>query len=189
MRADIHQEKSIIDTALKEKFRPVRLIVLDVDGVLTNGAITYAGGDTEIKAFHVQDGFGITMARHAGLKFAVLTGRVSDTVARRVAELEFDYYESGHFYKKDALIGMIRDAGLENHEVLYMGDDILDLVCRPHVGLFIAPNNALSRVKAEADWVTEKSGGSGAVREMINVLLEAQGKLKASEDYFIGANE
>ncbi len=189
MYSDNPQEKSSIDSTLQKKFRAIKMIVLDVDGVLTDGAIIYLNGDGEIKSFNVQDGFGITLAQHTGLKFAVLTGRISDTVARRVKELEFDYYESGHFHKKNALLGIIADAGLEKHEVLYMGDDILDLVCKPYVGLFIAPNNALPRVKAAADWVTEKTGGSGAVREMINALLNAQDKLKSSEDYFIGANE
>jgi len=176
-----------ISTSLSEKLRAIELIVLDVDGVLTDGAIIYGSGDLEIKAFNVQDGFGITMAQHAGLKFGILTGRVSDTVARRVKELTFDYYESGHFYKKDALVGMISKADLRSNQVLYMGDDILDLVCQPHVGVFVAPKNARDRVKASADWVTESSGGAGAVREMIDGLLETQGKLKESEDYFMGA--
>ncbi len=189
MQADAPQELSLIDSQLQEKFKAIHLIVLDVDGVLTDGSIIYGGADLEIKAFNVQDGFGITMARQAGLKFAVLTGRVSDPVARRVEELDFDYYESGHFYKKDALLGIIKTAGLQSNQVLYMGDDILDLVCKPQVGLFIAPNNALPRVKAEADWVSEKGGGQGAVREMIDVCLNAQGKLKESQDYFIGAKE
>jgi len=170
-----------------EKMRAIKLIVLDVDGVLTDGSIIYGGGDLEIKAFNVQDGFGITLAQHAGLKFGILTGRVSDTVARRVKELHFDYYESGHFYKKDALMGMISDAKLIRDDVLYMGDDILDLVCQPCVGLFVAPGNARERVKSSADWVTKASGGQGAVREMIDTLLEAQGKLKENEDYFMGA--
>lgn len=182
-------KKEPIPASLQEKLRAIRLIVLDVDGVLTDGSIIYAGLDLEIKAFNVQDGFGITLAQHAGIKFAVLTGRVSETVARRVKELEFDYYESGHFYKKDALIGMIRAAALTPPEVLYMGDDILDLVCKPHVGLFFAPNNARDRVKSAADWVTERAGGHAAVREMIDLLLEAQGKLTESENYFIGANK
>lgn len=189
MHSENHREQSIIDSELKEKFNHIRLIVLDVDGVLTDGSIVYGGADLEIKVFNVQDGFGITMARQAGLKFAVLTGRVSNTVARRVEELEFEYYESGHFYKKDALLNMIKDAGLQSKQVLYMGDDILDLVCKPEVGLFIAPNNALPRVKTEADWVSEKCGGQGAVREMIDVCLEAQGKLKEIQDYFIRAKE
>ncbi len=176
-----------IPVSCLEKMRAIKLIVLDVDGVLTDGSIVYGGGDLEIKAFNVQDGFGITMAQHAGLKFAILTGRISETVARRAKELHFDYYESGHFYKKDALIDMISKAELTQNAVLYMGDDILDLVCQPHVGLFVAPENARARVKSSADWVTKAQGGRGAVREMIDALLEAQGKLKENEDYFMSA--
>ena len=174
---------------LKKKLDAIKLIVLDVDGVLTDGAIIYAGGDTDTKAFHVQDGFGITLARQAGLKFAVLTGRTSDAVKRRVTELKFDYYECGHFYKQDALQEIINKAGLKKENVLYMGDDILDLVCKPLVGVFVAPDNALARVKQEADWVTTRKGGDTAVREMIDALLDAQGKLTSTEDYFIGANK
>jgi len=178
-----------MDAQLKEKLLAIKLIVLDVDGVLTDGSIIYAGGDTDIKAFHVQDGFGITLARQAGLKLAVLTGRVSAAVQRRVTELKFDYYESGHFYKHDALQEMINKAELKSNNVLYMGDDILDLVCKPCVGVFVAPSNAVDRVKQQADWVTEKRGGNAAVREMINTLLETQNKLKNTENYFIEASE
>lgn len=178
-----------ITPELKKKLNAIKLIVLDVDGVLTDGAIIYAGGDTDIKAFHVQDGFGITLAQKAGMKFAVLTGRTSDAVQRRVTELKFDYYESGHFYKQDALKSIINKAGLKRENVLYMGDDILDLVCAPHVGVFVAPDNALPRVKKEADWVTIRKGGDTAVREMIDTLLDAQGTLTNTEDYFIGAKQ
>lgn len=174
---------------LKKKLSVIKLIVLDVDGVLTDGAIIYSGGDTDIKAFHVQDGFGITLAQKAGLQFAVLTGRTSDAVKRRVTELKFDYYECGHFYKRDALKEIINKAGLKKENVLYMGDDILDLVCAPYVGVFVAPDNALTRVKQNADWVTIRKGGDTAVREMIDALLDVQGTLTSTEDYFIGANK
>jgi len=178
-----------ISPELKQKLCAIKLVVLDVDGVLTDGAIIYAGGDTDVKEFHVQDGFGITLARQAGLKFAVLTGRTSDAVQRRVTELKFDYYECGHFYKQDALQEIINDAGLTKNEVLYMGDDILDLVCAPYVGVFIAPANALPRVQQEADWVTTRKGGDTAVREMIDTVLEAQNTLTKTENYFIGAKQ
>jgi 3-deoxy-D-manno-octulosonate 8-phosphate phosphatase (KDO 8-P phosphatase) len=174
---------------LKDKLKLIKLIVLDVDGVLTDGSIIYAGADIDAKAFHVQDGFGITMAKHAGLKFGVLTGRVADAVKRRVTELGFDFYESGHFYKYDALKAMIESAGLTKENVLYMGDDILDLVCQPLVGVFAAPLNAVKRVKSEADWVIDIKGGNAAVRAMIDELLLAQGTLKSSEDYFMNSGD
>lgn len=174
-----------MEHSLKERLRHIKLIVLDVDGVLTDGSIIYAEDETDIKAFHVQDGFGITLARQAGLKLGVLTGRVAKAVQRRVTELKFDYYESGHFYKQDALQDMIKAATVTQDEVLYMGDDVLDLVCKPYVGVFVAPANAQDRAKQDADWVTERRGGDTAVREMINTVLEVQGILKQTEDYFL----
>lgn len=180
---------SNISTELRQKLSSIKLIVLDVDGVLTDGAIILSGNASDTKQFHVQDGFGITMARHVGIKFGILTGRTSDAVKRRVAELKIDYYECGHFYKQNALREMIKTANLTSEQVLYMGDDVLDLVCKPCVKLFVAPANAVARVKHESDWVTERKGGDAAVREMLDGLLEAQGLLKRTEDYFIGENK
>ena len=178
-----------LPTQLKQKLRKIKLIVLDVDGVLTDGAIILAGKDTDTKRFNSQDGFGITLARQAGIRFGILTGRVSDAVKRRVEELKIDYYECGHFYKQDALQAITSAAELSPEQLLYMGDDVLDLVCKPHVGIFVAPANAANRVLQEADWVTSRIGGDAAVREMIEVLLDAQDLLKTTEDFFIGANQ
>ena len=176
-----------ITSELKQQLQKIQLIVLDVDGVLTDGAIILAGKGSDTKAFHVQDGFGITLAKQAGIRFGILTGRTSDAVSRRVQELKIDYYECGHFYKQDALREMIKTAGLRSEQVLYMGDDVLDLVCKPEVGIFVAPANAVTRVKQDAHWITQRKGGDTAVREMIDTLLEVQGVLTATEDYFIGA--
>lgn len=175
------------DVPLEARLRAVRLIVLDVDGVLTDGSIIYAEGDTDIKAFHVQDGFGITLARQAGLKTGVLTGRVAAAVERRVRELAIDFYECGHFHKAEALARIMRAAAADAAQTLYMGDDILDLVCRPHVGVFVAPANARPRVRREAAWVTSAAGGQAAVREMIDAVLQAHGRLESVEDHFLGA--
>jgi 3-deoxy-D-manno-octulosonate 8-phosphate phosphatase (KDO 8-P phosphatase) len=174
---------------LKQKLSGIKLIVLDVDGVLTDGAIILGGKDSDTKQFHVQDGFGVTLARQAGIKFGILTGRTSDAVKRRVEELDIDYYECGHFYKQDALRDMIKSADLVPEQVLYMGDDVLDLVCKPCVGVFVAPANATPRVKQDAHWITERKGGDTAVREMIDTLLDVQGTLTKTEDYFIGAKQ
>jgi len=176
-----------LSAQLKQKLLNIKLIVLDVDGVLTDGAIILDGKVSDTKRFHTLDGFGITLARQAGIRFGIVTGRTSEAVKRRVAELKIDYYECGHFYKQDALQGIITSAGLTPKQVLYMGDDILDLVCKPHVGIFVAPANAANRVQQEADWVTNRKGGDAAVREMIEILLDAQGLLKSTEDFFIGA--
>ncbi len=180
---------SKLSAELKQQLLGIKLIVLDVDGVLTDGAIILGGKVSDTKQFHVQDGFGITLARQAGIRFGILTGRTSEAVKRRVEELKIDYYESGHFYKQEALRDMISGAGLSPEQVLYMGDDVLDLVCKPHVGIFVAPANATARVQQEADWTTSRKGGDAAVREMIETLLDAQGLLKITEDYFIGAKQ
>jgi 3-deoxy-D-manno-octulosonate 8-phosphate phosphatase (KDO 8-P phosphatase) len=170
---------------LVERLKNIRLIVLDVDGVLTDGRIIYAGSSIESKEFHVQDGFGITLGRQGGLKFGVITGRVSEAVKKRVTELKFDFYESGHFYKRDALLSMMDSSSLGRDGVLYMGDEILDLVCKGEVNVFVAPANAVTRVKQEADWVTQRVGGDAAVREVIDAVLEAQGLLRSTQDFFI----
>lgn len=176
-----------LSAQLKQKLLGIRLIVLDVDGVLTDGAIILDGKDSDTKRFHTLDGFGITLAKQAGIRFGIVTGRTSDAVKRRVDELKIDYYECGHFYKQEALQGLIASANLTPQQVLYMGDDVLDLVCKPLVEIFVAPANAAARVLQEADWVTSRKGGDAAVREMIEILLDAQGLLKTTEDYFIGA--
>jgi 3-deoxy-D-manno-octulosonate 8-phosphate phosphatase (KDO 8-P phosphatase) len=180
---------SDLSAELKKKLQGIKLIVLDVDGVLTSGDIILGGEHSDTKHFHVQDGFGVTLAKQTGIKFGILTGRTSDAVKRRVEELKIDFYECGHFYKQNALKDMISNAGLTAEQVLYMGDDVLDLVCKPHVGVFVAPANATTRVQQEADWITQRKGGDTAVREMIDTLLNAQGLLTSTEDYFIGANK
>ena len=180
---------SDLSAELKKKLQGIKLIVLDVDGVLTSGDIILGGEHSDTKHFHVQDGFGVTLAKQTGIKFGILTGRTSDAVKRRVEELKIDFYECGHFYKQDALKDMISNAGLTAEQVLYMGDDVLDLVCKPHVGVFVAPANATTRVQQEADWITQRKGGDTAVREMIDTLLNVQDLLTSTEDYFIGANK
>ncbi len=171
--------------SLVQKLDAIQLLVLDVDGVLTDGSIILHGDNTEIKAFNVQDGFGITLAKQAGLKTAILTGRICKPVERRAQELQFDFYEAGHFHKAPALIQLMEKHQFKRENVLYMGDDILDLVCQPLVGVFVAPNNARTRVKQQADWITDNKGGSGAVREMIDGLLEARGQLASTENIFL----
>jgi len=168
-----------------EKLKGIRLIVLDVDGVLTDGSLIYTADGSEAKAFNAQDGLGITMAQKAGIQFGAITGRVSSAVEKRIKELRFEFFRSGHLYKVNHLEAMIKAAGLQTEQVLYMGDDIVDLACAPYVGVFVAPANAQPRVRERAEWVTEASGGSGAVREMINHLLQAQGKLDEVEQVFL----
>lgn len=171
--------------SLPERLQAISLIIMDVDGVLTDGAIIYINQDAEQKTFHVQDGMGITLARQAGLKTAILTGRQSLMVQRRAEELKINYLEQGHFDKRIGLDMIVQQAQVHQHEILYVGDDILDLRLQPLVGIFAAPANAVNRVRADADWVTEKAGGQGCVREIVDTVLQSKGILEKTENYFI----
>ncbi len=182
-------DRQDIMTDIAQKMQLIKLIVLDVDGVLTDGTIIYTVDGSESKAFSTQDGFGITMAQQAGLRFGALTGRISKAVERRVKDLKFEFYKSGHLYKVKHLNAMIAEAGLQPQQVLYMGDDIVDLACAPYVGLFVAPANAQPRIQQQAAWVTEASGGNGAVREIVNTVLQAQRKLEEFEQRFLNQSE
>lgn len=163
---------------------PIKLIILDVDGVLAKNVI-YAGTAQELKMFNTKDGFGITMCRKVGIKTGVLTGRSSEPVHVRMSELKLDYYAHGHFNKEQALLDMIKEAGVNKEEILYMGDDILDLVCQQHVGVFACPADAVQRVMHDADFVAQKNGGEGCVREVIEAVLNAKGILRDTENQFI----
>ncbi|MCK5739453.1 HAD hydrolase family protein [bacterium] len=161
---------------MDEKIKKIKLILMDVDGVLTDGDIIHGTDGIELKKFNAQDGAGVTMARLAGLKVGILTGRTSAAVKTRSAELKFDVVSQGHFTKIGEYERICRELGLADTEVAYMGDDILDLDVLRRVGFSVAPANARPEVKAEVDWVTASSGGCGAVREWIDRILKTQQK-------------
>ena len=160
----------------------IKLIALDVDGVLTDGAITFLDNN-EAKSFNSKDGFGITMGIKAGLTFAIITGRTSKTVERRAKELKIQHYYPGQFNKLKAFREIANN--FQKQEIMFIGDDILDLVVKNEVGLFVAPADAVARVQQMADIVLKTKGGKGAVREAIDMVLDAQNKLTSSEDFYI----
>jgi len=162
---------------MRSKIEKLKMILMDVDGVLTRGDITYTSSDEEVKVFNVQDGMGITLARMAGLKTGIITGRKSPMVERRVRELKIDALQMGEFHKLEPFEQVRKDFGLEYEEICYIGDDILDMSILKRVGFSVAVANARDEVKAICDYVTIKSGGQGAVREVIDKILEHQKKL------------
>ena len=166
-------ERSLAATALS-----IRMLLLDVDGVLTGGGIYLHDGLGEIKRFDVQDGMGITMARCAGLKVGILTGRSSAAVFRRAQELKIDVVEQGNSDKASGLRSVLQSAGVEAGEIAYVGDDIQDIPVMESVGLPIAVANARPEVKARALYVTTASGGHGAVRESVEWLLKLREQFK-----------
>ena len=154
----------------------VRLIVFDVDGVLTNGQLVFGPEGETLKVFHSQDGLGITAARRAGLKTAIITGRWTTMVEVRSAELRIDAVCQGVIDKLGTLQELLIKYDLTMEQVAYVGDDLNDLAAMAKVGLPCAVGNAVPEVKEIARYVAARSGGSGAVREIIEMILKAQGK-------------
>lgn len=157
----------------------VKLLIFDVDGVLTTGQILFGPDGEALKVFHAQDGLGITAAHRAGLKTAVITGRESEMVRRRGTELAIGDICQGVMDKVKFLHQLIAKHGVTCDEVGYVGDDLNDLAVLDRVGLACAVGNAVTEVKAAAHYVAACAGGQGAVREIIEMVLKAQGKWDA----------
>lgn len=152
----------------------IRLLVLDVDGVLTDGGLFYGASGEETKRFHVHDGLALVAARKAGLQIAVLSSRASAAVTRRMTELGVSEVHQGVGDKADALAVLCERLGIPTSAVAMMGDDLPDLAAMGRVGLALAPANAVAEVKRAAQWVARRRGGDGAVREAVEMLLKAR---------------
>lgn len=163
----------------------VKLIVLDVDGTLTDGTIFYSDDGTQTKAFHVADGLGIVMAQSVGLRIAVISGRASRAVENRLAELNVPDLVQQCGDKAEAMNVLMAKYSLQTREVAYVGDDINDLPAFKVAGVKIAVANAAGTLKAQADWLTARPGGAGAVRDAIEEILRRQGRLEEAEAAFL----
>ena len=159
------------------KAKDIRLLLLDVDGVLTNGSLLYSGSSVESKAFNTQDGFGLRLLREAGVDTGLISARSSEAVSRRAEELEMHYAYQGSSNKLSTFQEILRTTGYKPYQVAYMGDDWPDLCLLTRVGLALAPANAVVAVKDAAHYVTAHQGGAGAVREACEVILEGKGLL------------
>jgi len=154
----------------------IELLVLDVDGVLTDGSIIINADGSESKSFNLLDGHGIRMWRRAGLKVAFLSGRETEATKYRAEQLKVDYCLQGCHYKLPSLKKLLEEVGLSPENVACVGDDVLDLPVIKHVGFGAAVANAVDEVKNVADFVTQRTGGCGAVREVIEYILKNTGK-------------
>jgi len=159
------------------KAQNVRLLLLDVDGVMTDGRLFYSHDGKESKMFNTQDGFGLRLIRESGIETGVITARRSEVVARRAEELQMRYIYQGAKSKLEAYNDIMEQSGLKPFEIGYMGDDWLDLVLIRRVGFSAAPANAVNEVKEIVHYVTDRTGGLGAVREVCNLLLESRNLL------------
>jgi 3-deoxy-D-manno-octulosonate 8-phosphate phosphatase (KDO 8-P phosphatase) len=186
--------------ALKNRARRVRLLLMDVDGVLTDGRIYYVpagspGPDTsvpqliETKSFHTRDGFGIHFAHTSGIRTGLISGRASPIVEYRARELGIHFLRQNFREKLAPYREILREAGVTDEEVCYIGDDLVDLPLLVRVGLAVGVADGHPLLRRYVHYVTRKPGGHGAVRETIELILASQGKLQAIIEHFRGRGD
>lgn len=177
---------AVHDDSFQALARRVRLIIFDVDGVLTDGGI-FIGPDGEaMKRFDIKDGLGITLWHHVGGMTAVITGRSSEIVARRAGELRITHVRQGCADKRAAYEALKAELGVSDEETAYIGDDLIDLPVMKRVALPVAVGDAVPEVRAAARLVTAHTGGHGAVREAIEEILTAQGRYAEAAALYLG---
>lgn len=160
---------------LVERASHIRLLLLDVDGVLTDGRIVYAEYGDELKFFDVQDGAGLVFWSRVGLKSAIVTARTSRLLKRRVKEMYVDFLAQGRLMKFPTYQQLLKQYRLNDAHVCVIGDDLMELPMLRRAGLAIAVANAVEEVKRASHYVTRRPGGHGAVREVIDLILKAKG--------------
>jgi len=176
-RFTLHASRSPLhpSPALKSRLRKVKLLLCDVDGVLTNGTVLLGEGK-EYKAFNIQDGLGLLLLKRHGIKVGWISNRPSAVTQQRAEELKIDFLHQAKGSKVEAVESILAQTGAKWEEVCYMGDDIVDLGVLKRAGVAVAVVNAIVEARKIAHYVTEAEGGRGAVRETVRLIFEAQGK-------------
>jgi 3-deoxy-D-manno-octulosonate 8-phosphate phosphatase (KDO 8-P phosphatase) len=159
---------------LIDRAKKIRLVLLDVDGVLTDGTVVMHGDGTESKQFFIRDGAGIVWAMRAGLTIGLLSARESATTNQRAAQLGIRIVAQGVTSKADEYTRIIGELGVDDEQVAYMGDDVLDVPVLSRVGFAAVPADAVVEARAHAHWTSAYAGGRGAVREFLELILDAQ---------------
>lgn len=157
------------------KLKNIKFLILDVDGVLTDGKIVYSEKGEELKFFSVYDGYGINRLQRAGIKVGIISGRNSAILQKRASDLKIEDVIQGTIQKDIAAETFIEKYNLKWEEVAFIGDELFDVPLMLKVGFSAAPQNAFTDVKKSADYITQRSGGDGAVREVIDLIFEAKG--------------
>lgn len=160
---------------MNDKLKNIQLLLLDVDGVMTDGGIIYDSSGLETKCFNVRDGHGIKMLQRYGIQVGIITGRTSMVVDIRAKELGIALVYQGALKKLESYEEVKRKTGLENSQIAYMGDDIIDVPVMRRVGFATAPCDAFPEVRAVAHYVASLRGGRGAVREVCDLILKGRG--------------
>ena len=161
---------------LSEKIRKVKLLVLDVDGVLTDGRIVCDSNGEDLKLFDVHDGLGVYLLRRAGIKTVLITAKGSKTIRHRAGDMRVEEFYEDIFPKTEALSKILKKHKLSKEDICFMGDDFVDLCMMKAVGFPVAVANACADIKDKAIYITRRKGGRGAVREVAELILKTQGK-------------
>jgi 3-deoxy-D-manno-octulosonate 8-phosphate phosphatase (KDO 8-P phosphatase) len=162
-----------------EQAKNIRLLILDVDGVLTTGALYYGSSGFAMRGFHIHDGMGIKLLQKAGIEVAIITSKKSDAVAKRLEELGIRHAYLGQEDKRPAYQELKTKLQLDDTEIAYMGDDLPDLALLRRAGFAASVPNAPAIIQQYVDYITQKKPGKGAVREVCELILMAQGKLES----------
>lgn len=168
-----------------EKASHIKLVIFDVDGVLTNGSLFYGDDGQEYKAFNSRDGHGMKMLQKSGVEIGIITGRTSKVVEHRMKNLGVQHVYQGKQEKLPAFEELINKLGISSEEVAYVGDDVVDLPILTRVGLAIAVADAHHLVKQHAHWQTPNGGGQGAARDVCELIMEAHGTLNAEMQRYL----
>jgi len=163
-------------TDITDRARRIKLLLMDCDGVLTDGCLWLTSDGDEQKAFHARDGQGISLLHRAGLQTGIITGRTSSAVDRRAQDLKMSYVRQYAKDKIKALEEILAEAGVTTDECAYIGDDVGDIPVMRRVGLAVAVSDAVEETKQAAQYITALKGGQGAVREVCDLVLKAQGR-------------
>ncbi|MCI0416881.1 HAD hydrolase family protein [bacterium] len=174
-----------MNNPLVEKARKIKMLLLDVDGVMTSGQVLLTPQGEELKHFSIHDGFGMVCAMKAGIRIGIISGRSSPSLRMRCDELKIEDLYMDTMDKLPVLAEIMRKYGLSPEEIAYAGDDLPDLPVLLRVGLSVAPQNAHHHVKSRVDLQLSKAGGEGAVRELTDFLLAAQGKEEKILEQFL----
>ena len=159
---------------ISEKASKVKLLLMDCDGVLTDGQMYYGHTGEELRSFFVRDGQGLMFFHKAGFKSGIISGRSSPIVEMRARQLGIEYIYQGRLDKAEAFKQLSEESGFSSEEVAFIGDDTPDIAVFPHVGLSVAVADGHEEIRAAADYVTAASGGRGAVREVIDLIMRSQ---------------
>ena len=176
------------DDQIQARTTQLRLLLLDVDGVLTDGTISVSGGGDERKSFFIRDGSAILWAKQSGIDVGLLSGRKSGATAKRAAELKIAIVVEGETDKRRAFAKIATAQGLTNDQIAFMGDDLLDLPVLQLAGLSAAPGDANEEVRRRVHYVTQAAGGRGAVREFIELILRGRGQWDPLVQRYLGAD-